>query len=194
MESGQSELVPLVVHPSAAGRAGLCIRARAELRAPGSIGFRYRLEGDLARIRLAERKDPQRADRLWEHTCFEAFIRAPGVAGYHELNVAASRDWALFRFSAYRKPLALPHVEEPPKILARRLDDALEVDAAVRLRDLADLAGASALQIALCAVIEELDGTLSHWALRHRPEKADFHDPGGYAIELAVRRPVTTDP
>jgi hypothetical protein len=40
------------------------------------------------------------------------------------------------------------------------------------------------LRIGLCAVIEEKDGTLSYWALRHPRRKPDFHDRRGFALEL----------
>jgi len=36
----------------------------------------------------------------------------------------------------------------------------------------------------LSAVIEEESGTLSYWALRHAPGRADFHHPDGFALEL----------
>ena len=34
-------------------------------------------------------------------------------------------------------------------------------------------------------VIEEEDGTISYWALRHAAGKPDFHHPDGFAMELA---------
>ena len=34
------------------------------------------------------------------------------------------------------------------------------------------------------AVIEENDGRLSYWALRHAPGKPDFHHPEAFALEL----------
>jgi hypothetical protein len=37
----------------------------------------------------------------------------------------------------------------------------------------------------LSAVIEERDGMLSYWALRHAPGKPDFHRRDGFALELA---------
>ena len=77
-------------------------------------------------------------------------------------------------------------------IAVPRMNDAKKLNA-FRLQGLAGLADAPVLQIALCAVIEEVDGRLSYWALRHRPDKADFHDPVGFAIELDARRPVNIE-
>ena len=39
-------------------------------------------------------------------------------------------------------------------------------------------------RIALSAVIEEVDGTKSYWALRHPPGAPDFHHPDCFALEL----------
>jgi hypothetical protein len=33
-------------------------------------------------------------------------------------------------------------------------------------------------------VIEEIDGALSYWALRHAPGKPDFHHRDAFALEL----------
>ena len=41
-----------------------------------------------------------------------------------------------------------------------------------------------AARIGLSAVIEEEDGTISYWALRHAPGKPDFHHPDAFAMEL----------
>jgi hypothetical protein len=34
-------------------------------------------------------------------------------------------------------------------------------------------------------VIEEGDGVLSYWALRHPAARPDFHHPEGFALEIA---------
>jgi len=69
----------------------------------------------------------------------------------------------------------------------RRDDDGLELMATVHLAGVAPLCDAPALRLALAAVIEEKDGRLGYWALRHPPGKPDFHHPEGYTLEL--RRP-----
>jgi hypothetical protein len=42
------------------------------------------------------------------------------------------------------------------------------------------------LRLGLSAVIEENDGTISYWALKHLPGKPDFHHPDSFALELAL--------
>ena len=39
-------------------------------------------------------------------------------------------------------------------------------------------------RLGLAAVIEEVDGRKSYWALAHPPGKADFHQLDGFALEF----------
>ena len=41
------------------------------------------------------------------------------------------------------------------------------------------------LLIALSAVVEQSNGSLSYWALKHPPGRPDFHHADGYVLELA---------
>jgi hypothetical protein len=126
-----------------------------------------------------------RADALWKHTCFEAFIAPSDLPGYHEFNFSPSRDWAIYRFSAYREGMAPAKIEQAPQISLHRGDAGVELKATVRLESLADLRGAPRLKVALAAVIEDENGRLSYWALRHAPGKPDFHHPNAFALEVA---------
>ena len=56
----------------------------------------------------------------------------------------------------------------------------------MHLGDLAALRDAGHWRIALAAVIEDENGGLSYWALRHPPGKPDFHHPNGFALEVAL--------
>jgi hypothetical protein len=80
---------------------------------------------------------------------------------------------------------ASAEIGRAPKISVRQGDDGLELQSAVRLSHLADLRDARHLRIALAAVIEDHNGRLSHWGLRHAPGKPDFHHPHGFALEVA---------
>jgi len=163
------------------------IDVRVHAAESGAVEFRYVLRAKMPGVRIPKANSPGRADGLWKHTCFEAFVRAPRAAGYYELNFAPSRQWAIYRFDAYREGMSSAELAVAPVIAARCFDDRLEVDATVRLLDLIDLQGVPRLQLALCAVVEEENGTLSYWALRHVPGKPDFHDPHGFVLELATQ-------
>ena len=54
---------------------------RASALAGAALRFEYRLSGELAGLAIPQRVAPRRAEQLWEHTCFEAFVApAPGAA------------------------------------------------------------------------------------------------------------------
>ena len=119
-------------------------------------------------------------DRLWEHTCFEAFILTE-QGSYCELNFSPSTQWAAYRFSAYRKDMARAEVTAPPVITTRSGSGRITVEA---LADLTGIAGTSATpaRMALSAVIEAPDGTRSYWALAHPAPKPDFHHPDAFTL------------
>ena len=179
------EFTALVGHASTHSDATYCVAAHAELKASATVVFRYLLRAEISRLRIPPAQSLARADGLWRHTCFEAFIMAPGTAGYYEFNFAPSRQWALYRFDAYREGMSPADLESPPELCVRRFDDSLEVDAAVHLHDLIALRGAPRLLLGLSAVVEEESGTLSYWALKHPSGKPDFHSPDGFVLELA---------
>jgi hypothetical protein len=162
-------------------------RLGVQLRAaePGILVFRYSLEAQMSRIRMSPSGAGGRADALWKHTCFEAFIAHTDGAGYHEFNFSPSLDWAVYRFSGYREGMSPAEVEPAPEISVRRNEDGFELQSAVQLRCIADLRGVRHLRVALAAVIEDENGRLSYWGLRHPPGKPDFHHPNGFALEVA---------
>jgi hypothetical protein len=188
----ESEWSALVSHPSAPGEGAFGVEARVQIAAPGLIGLQYVLRGEIARLRIPPPRSVERADELWKHTCFEAFLRAADAAGYCELNVAPSRQWALYRFDAYRTAMSSANPSQAPEISVRRFEDRLEIDATVDLHEALDLhaaldsRGPRRLQIGLAAVIEDANGTLSYWALKHAEGKPDFHGADGFVLELAV--------
>ena len=188
MDCAESPWTALVGHASTPGDATSGIAAQAELRASATVMFRYVLRAEISRVRIPPVQSTVRADGLWRHTCFEAFIKAPGTAGYYEFNFAPSREWALYRFDAYREGMSPADLVPPPELCVRRFEDRLELDAAVHLNDLIGLRGAPRLLLGLTAVVEEENGTLSYWALKHPSGKPDFHCPDGFALEVAPRQ------
>jgi hypothetical protein len=121
-----------------------------------------------------------RTDGLWKHTCFEAFLRVPGAAGYVELNLSPSGEWAAYRFEAYRDGMAAADIAAP-QIAWTATDGGYELSA--DLDAIPDLAGRP-WRLGLSAVIEETAGRSSYWALAHPPGRADFHHDDGFALDL----------
>ena len=175
--------VALDPHP-AAPAPPVRIVVTVERPEPHRIALRYRLSGDVGLIALPEPAAPHRADGLWQHTCFELFLRAPAEAGYLEFNFAPSGDWAAYRFSDYRAGMAAvedvaPAVESRSTAKTFELKATLDLDGALGL--LADLPW----QIGLTAVVETRDGRKSHWAAAHPPGAPDFHHRDCFALELS---------
>lgn len=133
--------------------------------------------GEVGRLKLPLAAPPVRTDELWRHTCFEAFAKAAGGEAYREFNFAPSGAWAAYSFQTYRQGMHIAEDVVAPNVTLRRGPGWLEVAA------LADV-GERPLRLGLSAVIEAADGRKSYWALRHPPEKPDFHHPDCFAVEI----------
>jgi hypothetical protein len=179
----ETQWAPLVGYGSHSDALG-GVDVRVRRTEPDTLVLQYVLRAKMPRIRVPSTQSPERADNLWKHTCFEAFIAVTGAPGYHELNFSPSRRWALYTFSAYREGMSPSNVTVPPSLEVRSFDDRLELDAAIRLPELVDRPVGRTLKLALSTVIEDESGTLSYWALKHAPGKPDFHHPDGFVLEL----------
>ena len=175
----------LTAHPSTPSGAVHSLGVQLRTEEPGLLVFQYVLDADMSRVRVPPSGAGVWADALWKSTCFEAFVAPADGPGYHEFNFSPSLDWAIYRFSAYREGMSPAEIGQTPEISVHRGDDGLELKSAVRIGDLADLRDVRHLRIALAAVIEDDNGRLSYWGLRHRPGKPDFHHPDGFALEVA---------
>ncbi len=178
-----TDRVPLRSHGASPGPVR-GIDVHAAIDAHGLLHLSWRLDAELPALRLPAPAAPVRADGLWRHSCFEAFIAAADSPGYCELNFSPSGQWAAWNFTGYRsgmRPLVLP---APPAARWRLGPAGLALDVAVRAADLLPGAEASRLRVALGAVIEEQSGTMGYWALRHPPGQPDFHHAEGFALGL----------
>jgi hypothetical protein len=184
MSSIDTQPAELTAHPSTPNDAVRSLGVQIRAEETGVLVFRYSLDADMSRVRVPPSGAGERADALWKHTCFEAFVAPADAPGYHEFNFSPSLDWAIYRFSAYREGMSRAEIGRVPEIFVRRADDGLDLQSAVRLGDLADWRDVRHLRIALAAVIEDENGRLSYWGLRHPPGKPDFHHPNGFALEV----------
>lgn len=74
----------LIPHPWTPNDAVRTLAVQLRAQAPDMLDFRYSLEADMARLCVPVRGAGARADELWKHTCFEAFIAPADVAAYHD--------------------------------------------------------------------------------------------------------------
>jgi hypothetical protein len=175
--------VTLTPHPvvSAGGVRAIDVRVRRARDAV--LGLRYRVTGDLDDVRVPVPATPRAADRLWEHTCFEAFVGVDGERAYHELNASPSGEWAIFAFRDTRDGGPLGG-SAAPRIEFRRSREMLELEAELALDALSTAYRGAVLRIGLSAVVESTANALSYWALRHPAARPDFHHPEAFALRL----------
>lgn len=160
------------------------VDARVRREEDGSLAITYSFEGDLARVRVPSPRPPRIAHGLWQRTCCECFIAPAGEPRYHEFNFAPSGEWAVYRFAAYREGEALIDELLNPRIAVRSATRTLELDASIALDRLSPAYPRAQLVLALSAVIEDEEGALSYWALRHPEGKPDFHHPDSFVLNL----------
>jgi hypothetical protein len=152
----------------------------------GGARFVFALEGRIDALRLPEAGAPP-VDPLWQHTCFEVFLSAPGQESYREYNFSPAGQWAGGQFRRYREFMHTLDVEAiiaPPVIASTRRDGILTLEADLPS---ALLPSGPVLRAGLAAVIERGDGHLEYWAIRHPAERPDFHHDGGWSLALDTR-------
>jgi len=162
------------------------IEAKVDGSQSGALAFSYTLIADMNQLLIPVAAAARRADDLWRHTCFEAFIGMKDGGAYYEFNFSPSRQWAAYRFRAYRDGGPLNAEAVAPDIFVEQAADRLRLAATVRLDRLLVIQPGTSLRIGLAAVIEAADGSLSYWALNHPADKPDFHHPDSFALELAL--------
>jgi hypothetical protein len=174
----------LVPHP-ATPPADPLFKVWANVEHAGALGvvastnIWFGIGAPAARFVISEPKDPQRADDLWQTTCFEAFLKDDAADAYREWNFAPSGDWAAYDFTARREgrvnaDTGEPYIRVEDNMTWWALGATIAVDADTEW------------QLGLSAVLEEKDGTKSYWALAHpNLEKPDFHDPACFTARLS---------
>ncbi|HEX7228333.1 MAG TPA: DOMON-like domain-containing protein [Candidatus Binatia bacterium] len=169
------------------------IQARLSQVHDGGIAITYSLDGQISRLSLPAKSAPSRVDGLWQHTCFEAFVSVQGAPEYREFNFAPSGQWAAYAFQRYREGGPLPQALDP-QITVRTSTDRFELDALIFGESLSSLPMNARLLLGLSAVIEEDDGVVSYWALKHPPGPPDFHHASGFVLELEPHVAAALDP
>jgi hypothetical protein len=176
--------VELWTHPSACACRIDGVAVEVERPSSSLVRFRYVVRGELDALILPPPAPSLRSNNLWKTTCFEAFLRPIDSEAYRELNFSPSSQWAAYDFDSYRSGMTEARLPAPPDIVLRREGDRLEVEAALSL-DLPD----EPYRLALAAVIEERDFSISYWAASHAASQPDFHHDASFALELPAASP-----
>ena len=172
---------PLKLHPQSACGAVAGIEVEITRPAGGSLLLSYAVTGVIGDLLLPPIAAPARSDELWRHTCFEAFVKDAAGEGYYEFNLAPSTQWAAYRFDRYRTGMRPAGEIEPPQIVVESAADRYTLRAVLSLPT---GRGGQSLQLGITAVIEESNGNISFWALKHPADRPDFHHADGFALEI----------
>jgi hypothetical protein len=179
----------LKLHP--VSRCTAATRVEVDVARPRRCGLvlHYLVTGKISDLRMPPVAAPARADELWQHTCFEAFVRALPGAAYYEFNFAPSTQWAAYRFGAYRREMSVANEVSAPLVEVQSSGQLYKLQASLELDGMSNLPSDAVWRLGLSAVIEEASGCKSYWALAHPPGKADFHHSDGFALELPPASP-----
>lgn len=164
----------LVRHPATPPGAIHTVDAEVSRTADGVVAT-FRAVGAVARLVIPAAASPERADELWQTTCFELFIAGEGEA-YREFNFSPSTRWAAYDFAQYRSLAG----NAAARVAIR---SSLDSSALTLVAEIAcDVPNPA--RIGLSAVIEETDGIVRYWAVAFAPGKPDFHAEATRALLL----------
>jgi hypothetical protein len=174
----------LKLHPDSHCMAVTQIDVGVTRPSAGLLVLHYVVTGKIAELRLPRVGHIKRGVKLWQHTCFEAFLRASKGDAYCEFNCSPSLQWAVYRFAGYRDGMEAAKAIRAPGIAVSGDGVCYELQVSWDLDGLPGLPINPPWLLGLSAVIEETNGRKSYWALAHPPGGADFHHAAGFVLEL----------
>jgi hypothetical protein len=181
--------LPLKPHPDSPCAAVAKIEVEVAQPRANRLDLTYIVAGKIGDVRIPEAMPASRGDKLWQHTCFEVFVRASSGDGYYEFNFSPSTQWAAYRFNSHRSGMSLPAEVGGFAIDGQGSPGRYALQTSVDLDRLSGLPRTEFWLLGLSVIIEETSGRMSYWALAHPPGKADFHhiDCFAHRISLAVQ-------
>lgn len=169
----------MICHEDTPATEVRAIGVEVERKGADRIWICYQVDAPVDTLELGVPTAADRADRLWQTTCFEAFIRQPGSESYCELNFAPSSQWAAYRFDRYRDGMAELPMPTSPELSSDISETHFALTATFVLPpEFADVA----IEIAVTAIVEQVDGSKSFWSLNHPPGAPDFHHPDCFML------------
>jgi hypothetical protein len=165
----------LVCHEMTPARAVRSVLAALSLSFEDGFVLHFIVDGEIDALALppgdGERVIADAAtDGLWESSC---------VTDYTEFNYAPDGRWACYQFDDYRALVSADPLA--PWSMATERSASRYI-----LRVEPGIFPEPGSRLALSAVIEELDGTRSYWALCHPPGRPDFHHRDCFQVTLGA--------
>ncbi|MDH5326383.1 MAG: DOMON-like domain-containing protein [Gammaproteobacteria bacterium] len=173
LDSIQYELLPYDTHPD------LPFRIVAQARQKqGILSLNYRILGDTSAILWPKAAPFGRGNNLWQHTCLECFLADAENTAYWEYNFSPAGVWDVYFFSDYRRPQAVANLQAPQLEFRER-------EKLLRVRmTLPPALANTQLRLGLSAVMEDRQGQLFYYALKHTQDRPDFHQRDSFILML----------
>ncbi len=178
--------IELKLHPDFARTPASRITIDTHLSASGELRLDYSIFGDIAAIAFLPPMEPARSDYLWQKTCCEAFLGVVGQPDYLEFNFSPSTEWAAYHFDDHRRGMKNPAIVVDPKITTKASEDRFDLAVVMNISELPGMDVTADLHMAVSAVIEDIAGGTTLWALAHPHGNPDFHDRGCFVHKLEV--------
>ena len=175
--------VCLLPHPATPCRALDALEVDIVIGVDRGAHLEYRFAGRTGAIHwpeIAAGGAAERRDGLWRQTCCEVFAGVPGDPSYCEFNFSPSGQWAAYAFSAERERVADPAIDAPSIRVVRQAEDAV----LSAVLPAGALPPGPRIEMNVSVVVEETDGRVSYWALRHPAARPDFHQRAAFALTL----------
>lgn len=152
-------------------------------RCSGILQIEYRMVGGSAcRFPLPNARSAGRCHELWRHTCFELFFGIQGDPAYWEVNLSPNGCWNLYHFTDYRVGMREESSVGQPVCRVVEDDELFSLSCSIDCKTLID--DSSALELAVCSVIQDHGGSISYWAINHRGPAPDFHTRASFSMVL----------
>src|SRR5262245_53663282 len=146
----------LKVYPGSLCSAVTHIEVEVMRPCVNSLVLSYLVTGEMGDVLIPPPGAAAPTDELWQHTCFEAFVRNLSGPGYYEFNFAPSTRWAAYRFDRYRSGMRVATEIRAPRIEVRSSEAWYRMQASLEIDQISSLQIDGAWRIGLAAGIAEV--------------------------------------
>jgi hypothetical protein len=122
-------------------------------------------------------------ENLWTTTCFEIFLKNAAGENYYEFNFNSKGDWNVFYFSKYRERVSIEKVPLNLKMETQVYADRIILKYQIDLKKLPSLKLPCQVNI---ATVTKTDLGITYWSQKHSGQKADFHNPSNFSLNLNI--------
>jgi hypothetical protein len=152
-------------------------------RSVNTFSICYVLRGALGGLIIPAMRNKRLREReLWNGTCCEFFLAIEGSPQYWEFNLSPSGSWNVYHFDNYRQGMKEERAFASIPFEVSPATDSLVLGLTFHLGTIMRVD--RALELAVCAVMQQRDGMLTYWALVHPCPQPDFHRRESFAIRL----------